>query len=132
MNIIDGFNGLAAMCVLMMMLAIAYVAFLVGDSFIMTTALICIGAVLGFFVWNFPAGLIFLGDGGAYFLGLLLSELSFLLLLRNPQVSPIFPLLLCAYPIFETVFSIYREKVPARVVPGLPDTVHLHMVVYKR
>ena len=131
-NIIDGFNGLAAMCVLMMMLAIAYVGSQVGDSFIFIAALICIGAVLGFFLWNFPAGLVFLGDGGAYFLGFMLAELSVLLLLRNPQVSPMFPLLLCAYPIFETVFSIYRKKVLRGSSPGLPDGVHLHMLVYKR
>ncbi len=131
-NIIDGFNGLAAMCVLMMLLAIAYVAFQVGDSLVLSTALIMIGAVLGFFVWNFPAGLIFLGDGGAYFLGFVLAELCVLLLHRNPQVSPIFTLLLCAYPIFETIFSIYRKKWLRGMSPGVPDGVHLHMLVYKR
>ncbi|MDQ6680771.1 MAG: glycosyltransferase, partial [Pseudomonadota bacterium] len=54
-NIIDGFNGLASMCVLMMVVSIAYVAFQVGDTFILTASLITIGAVFGFFVWNFPA-----------------------------------------------------------------------------
>jgi len=131
-NIIDGFNGLAAMCVLMMLMAIAYVAFQVGDMLILSTALIMIGAVMGFFVWNFPAGLIFLGDGGAYFLGFILAELCVLLLHRNPQVSPIFTLLLCAYPIFETIFSIYRKKWLRGMSPGVPDGVHLHMLVYKR
>ena len=131
-NIIDGFNGLAGMCMLMMLAAIAYVGFQVGDAFIVAAALIGIGAVLGFFIWNFPAGLIFLGDGGAYFLGFWLAELSVLLLHRNPQVSPMFPLLLCAYPIFETVFSIYRKRVLRGASPGLPDGVHLHMLVYKR
>jgi UDP-N-acetylmuramyl pentapeptide phosphotransferase/UDP-N-acetylglucosamine-1-phosphate transferase len=97
-NIIDGFNGLASMCVMMMLLGIAYVAFQSGDEFVASTALIAAGAVLGFFVWNFPAGLIFLGDGGAYFIGFVVAELSVLLLTRNPTVSPIFPLLLCAYP----------------------------------
>lgn len=58
-------------------------------------SLITAGAALGFFVWNFPAGLIFLGDGGAYLLGFLLAELSILLIYRNPAVSPIFALLLC-------------------------------------
>jgi UDP-N-acetylmuramyl pentapeptide phosphotransferase/UDP-N-acetylglucosamine-1-phosphate transferase len=131
-NIIDGFNGLAAMCVLIMLLAITYVALQVGDTFIMTASLITAGAVLGFFVWNFPAGLIFLGDGGAYLLGFLLAELSVLLLHRNPQVSPMFALLSCAYPIFETIFSIYRKKFLRGMSPGVPDGVHLHMLVYKR
>lgn len=131
-NIIDGFNGLASMCVLMMMLALGYVAFQVGDNFIFTASLITAGAVLGFFVWNFPAGLIFLGDGGAYLLGFLLAELSVLLLHRNATVSPMFPLLLCAYPIFETIFTIYRRKVVRGVATGLPDGIHLHTLIHRR
>lgn len=131
-NIIDGFNGLASMCVMMMLAALAYVAFQVGDEFVFRASLITIGAVLGFFLWNYPAGLIFLGDGGAYLLGFLFAELGVLLVARNEEVSPIFPVLLCAYPIFETVFSIYRKKFLRGMSPGVPDGVHLHMLVYKR
>ncbi|MBA3915336.1 MAG: glycosyl transferase [Acidobacteriales bacterium] len=131
-NIIDGFNGLASMCVVIMMLAIAYVAFQVGDEFVMLAALSTAGAILGFFVWNFPAGLIFLGDGGAYFLGFILAELSILLFRRNVAVSPLFTLLLCAYPIFETLFSIYRKRYLRGISPGIPDGVHLHMLIYRR
>lgn len=131
-NIIDGFNGLASMCVMLMLAALAYVAFQVGDPFVGTAAVITIGAVLGFFLWNFPAGLIFLGDGGAYLLGFVFGELSVLLVANNSEVSPLFPILLCAYPIFETVFSIYRKKFLRGMSPGIPDGVHLHMLVYKR
>ncbi len=131
-NIIDGFNGLASMCVLMMILALGYVAFQVGDSFVFTASLITAGAVLGFFVWNFPAGLIFLGDGGAYLLGFLLAELSVLLIHRNPSVSPIFALLLCAYPIFETIFTMYRRKVVRGVPTAAPDGIHLHTLIHRR
>lgn len=131
-NIIDGFNGLASMCVLMMLLAVAYVAFQVGDMLIFSAALICTGAVLGFFVWNYPAGLIFLGDGGAYLLGFLLAELCVLLMHRNPTVSPIFALLLCAYPIFETVFTMYRRKFVRGVATGAPDGIHLHTLIHRR
>ncbi|WP_457330921.1 MraY family glycosyltransferase [Rhizobacter sp. P5_C2] len=131
-NIIDGFNGLASMCVLMMVLALAYVSFQVGDTFVFTAALITAGAVLGFFVWNFPAGLIFLGDGGAYLLGFLLAELSILLVHRNPGVSPMFPLLLCAYPVFETIFTMYRRKFVRGVATGAPDGIHLHTLIHRR
>ena len=131
-NIIDGFNGLASMCVLMMILALGYVAFQVGDTFVFTAALITAGAVMGFFVWNFPAGLIFLGDGGAYLLGFLLGELSILLVHRNPGVSPMFPLLLCAYPIFETIFTMYRRKVVRGVATAAPDGIHLHTLIHRR
>jgi UDP-N-acetylmuramyl pentapeptide phosphotransferase/UDP-N-acetylglucosamine-1-phosphate transferase len=131
-NIIDGFNGLASLCVLMMVLALAYVAFQVNDTFVLSACLIVAGATLGFFLWNFPAGLIFLGDGGAYLLGILLAELAVVLVHRNPEVSPMFGLLLCSYPIFETLFSIYRKKFLRGMSPGLPDGIHLHMLVYKR
>jgi UDP-N-acetylmuramyl pentapeptide phosphotransferase/UDP-N-acetylglucosamine-1-phosphate transferase len=131
-NIIDGFNGLASMCVILMLAGLAYVAFDVNDRVIFSLALIGIGAVLGFFVWNFPAGLVFLGDGGAYFLGFFLAELAVLLLHRNSDVSPMFPLLLCIYPVFETLFSIYRKKLLRGMSPGVPDGVHLHMLVFKR
>jgi UDP-N-acetylmuramyl pentapeptide phosphotransferase/UDP-N-acetylglucosamine-1-phosphate transferase len=131
-NIIDGFNGLASMCVAIMLSALAYVAIEVGDPLVGGLALAGIGAVLGFFVWNFPAGLIFLGDGGAYFLGFFVAELSILLLVRNPSVSPLFPLLVCIYPVFETVFSIYRRKVLRAVPPSMPDGIHLHSLIYRR
>ena len=131
-NIIDGFNGLAAMCVVMMLGSIAYVAFQSQDIPIAVCALAGLGAVMGFFVWNYPAGLIFLGDGGAYFLGFYVAELGVLLLHRNPQVSPLFPLLMCIYPIFETVFSMYRRRVIRGRPVGMPDGVHLHSLVYRR
>jgi UDP-N-acetylmuramyl pentapeptide phosphotransferase/UDP-N-acetylglucosamine-1-phosphate transferase len=131
-NIIDGFNGLASMCVLMMLLALAYVAGETGDFVMQTLSLAVVGAVLGFFVWNFPVGLIFMGDGGAYFLGFLLAEISILLLNRNVGVSPMFPLLLCAYPIFETIFTMYRRKVVRGVAVGAPDGIHLHTLVHRR
>jgi len=131
-NIIDGFNGLASMCVILMLAGLAYVAFEVGDRTIFALALVTIGALIGFFVWNFPAGLVFLGDGGAYFLGFYLAELAILLLHRNPSVSPMFPLLLCIYPVFETLFSIYRKRWLRGISPGVPDGVHLHMLVFKR
>lgn len=132
-NIIDGLNGLASMCVALMLGALAYVAYQVGDILISRLALAGIGAVLGVFLWNFPRGLIFLGDGGAYFLGFYVSELSILLLARNPtEVSPFFPLLVCIYPIFETLFSIYRRWVLRSIPPSVPDGIHLHSLIYRR
>jgi len=131
-NIIDGFNGLASMCVMMMLGAVAYVAFQAQDPLIASYALAGIGAVMGFFIWNYPAGLIFLGDGGAYFLGFYVAELSILLLARNAEVSPLFPLMMCIYPIFETVFSMYRRKFVRGRPVGMPDGVHLHSLVYRR
>jgi UDP-N-acetylmuramyl pentapeptide phosphotransferase/UDP-N-acetylglucosamine-1-phosphate transferase len=131
-NIIDGFNGLASMCAMLMLGALGYVAFQVGDYPILWLALAGIGALLGFFIWNYPAGLVFLGDGGAYFVGFYVAELAILLLHRNPQVSPMCPLLACIYPVFETLFSIYRRRVLRDQSPGVPDGIHLHSLIYRR
>jgi len=132
LNIIDGFNGLASMCAMLMLASLGYVGFQVGDALILWLAVAGVGAVLGFFVWNFPSGLIFLGDGGAYFLGFYVAELAILLLHRNPTVSPMFPLLVCIYPVFETVFSIYRRKMLRGQPAGMPDGIHLHSLIYRR
>lgn len=131
-NIIDGMNGLASMCSAIMLAGLAYVALQAGDTFAAAIAIALIGAILGFFVWNYPFGLIFLGDGGAYFVGFVLAELSILLLVRNPGVSPMFPLLLCAYPVWETVFSMYRRRVVRGRPVGMPDGIHLHSLIYRR
>ena len=131
-NLIDGYHGLSSVVAATILLAIAYVAFQVGDASIMVCAFAGVGAILGFLIWNYPKGLIFLGDGGAYLIGFWVAELSILLVLRNDQVSKWFPLLLCFYPIFETLFTIYRRAILKRVNPGVPDAAHLHQVIYRR
>lgn len=131
-NLIDGYNGLAGMVAVIALMGLAYVANQVGDREIMIAAFAAIGGILGFLVWNYPRGLIFLGDGGAYLIGFLVAELSVLLVVRNPLVSPWFPLLLAFYPIVETVFTIFRRVVIGKAHPGLPDSAHLHQLVYRR
>ena len=129
-NIIDGYHGLAGGFAVIVLAALAYVAALVGDNFVFTVALAMAGALLGFLIWNWPGGKIFLGDGGSYLLGFLLAELSVMLVTRNPEVSPWFPLLLLIYPVFETFFSIYRRKLKHGISPGQPDNMHLHQLIH--
>lgn len=131
-NIIDGYNGLASVVSAMILAGLAYVSYYLGDRLILVAAVGMLGAIGGFLIWNYPRGLIFLGDGGAYFIGFVIGTLSILMLARHPNVSPWFPLLLCIYPVFETLFSIYRKKLVRGKSPGAPDGVHLHMLVYKR
>ena len=132
-NIIDGFNGLSSMCATLMLGGVR-VCRLSGRRLIGRVAgaggYQC--AWLGFFIWNYPAGLVFLGDGGAYFVGFYVAEVAILLLHRNPQVSPMFPLLACIYPVFETLFSMYRRRVLRARSPGVPDGIHLHSLIYRR
>lgn len=131
-NIIDGFNGLASVVTICMLFSLGYVAFQVGDMFILVAALIVAGATAGFLVWNYPVGLIFLGDGGAYLLGFMLGELSVLLVMRNPQVSTWYAALLLIYPVFETLFSVYRRFFLRGKSPGMPDGIHLHSLIFRR
>ena len=131
-NIIDGFNGLASAVSICMLLSLGYVALQVGDMFVLVAALMVAGATAGFFIFNYPAGLIFLGDGGAYFLGFMLGELSILLVMRNPQVSTWYAALLLIYPVFETLFSVYRRLFLRGHSPGMPDGIHLHSLIFRR
>lgn len=131
-NIIDGFNGLASGVSIMVFLAYSYVSYLVGDYFLLYTSLTIVGAMLGFFFWNFPFGYIFLGDGGAYLLGFLAGLTGVLLVERHQEVSAWFPFLLLIYPIYETLFSIARKKFLRSYSPFEPDAIHFHMLIHRR
>ena len=130
-NIIDGYNGLAGAVALVVCLALAHVALQVGDRELAAMAIALAAATAGFLVWNYPRGMIFAGDAGAYLWGLVIAVISLLLVQRHPIVSPWFPLLLLIYPVWETVFSIYRKWVRG-VSPGMADALHLHQLVYRR
>ena len=131
-NIIDGFNGLASMVGVITLIAISYVAFKVQDFQIISLSLVMIGSILGFFIWNYPRGLIFLGDGGAYLIGFWIAALSVLLVARHSEISPWFALQVNCYPIIETLFTIYRRRIHQNKNPGLPDGIHFHTLIYRR
>jgi UDP-GlcNAc:undecaprenyl-phosphate GlcNAc-1-phosphate transferase len=107
-NIIDGYNGLAGMVALIVCLALAHVALQVGDRALAALLVTMAAATAGFLLWNYPRGMLFAGDGGAYIWGVVIALASLSLVQRNPAVSPWFPMLLLIYPVWETVFSIYR------------------------
>jgi UDP-N-acetylmuramyl pentapeptide phosphotransferase/UDP-N-acetylglucosamine-1-phosphate transferase len=130
-NVIDGLNGLSSVNALLAAIGLAAVAWIVGDSFVFQAACVLAGAIGGFLAVNFPSGRIFLGDGGAYLIGLLLGLLSVILVQRNIEVSAWFPLVLLWYPIWETLYSMYRRKLRGRST-GSADALHLHTLVYRR
>ena len=88
-NFIDGFNGLASGSVVLMTLAISYLGYQNGDILVMKIAGLFAASVAGFFLVNFPKGLLFLGDSGAYFNGYILGALAILLVERNDQITPL-------------------------------------------
>lgn len=131
-NIIDGFNGLASGSVAIMLAGLGTMAYLVNDTLVMQMCLLGIGACLGFMLLNYPFGKIFLGDGGAYLAGFWLAECAVLLLSRNEEVSTWAVLLTCIYPVFETVFSMWRKDIYRKTGMGKPDKVHFHMLIFRR
>ena len=130
-NLIDGYNGLAGIVALVCCFALAYVALQVGDRQLAAAVLALAGATAGFLVWNYPGGLIFAGDGGAYLWGVVIAITSVMLVMQHPQVSPWFPVLLLIYPVWETMFSIYRKAARGQS-PGLADALHFHQLIYRR
>ena len=130
-NIIDGYNGLAGMVALIVCLALAHVALQVGDRALAALLVSTAAATGGFLVWNYPRGMLFAGDGGAYVWGGVIALASISLVQRNAEVSPWFPMLLLMYPVGETLFSIYR-KLARGQSPGTADALHLHQLVFRR
>jgi UDP-GlcNAc:undecaprenyl-phosphate GlcNAc-1-phosphate transferase len=130
-NLIDGYNGLAGTVALVCCFALAYVALQAGDRQLAGIVLALAGGTAGFLVWNYPRGLIFAGDGGAYLWGVVIAIACVQLVMRHPHVSPWFPLLLLLYPVWETVFSIYRKAVRGQS-PGVADALHFHQLIYRR
>lgn len=130
-NLIDGYNGLAGFVAVLVCLALAHVALQVGDRQLAAMLMCLVGATGGFLVWNYPRGLFFAGDGGAYLWGGVIAIASITLVQRHEEVSPWFPMLLLIYPVWETIFSIYR-KLARGVSPGVADALHFHQLIYRR
>jgi UDP-N-acetylmuramyl pentapeptide phosphotransferase/UDP-N-acetylglucosamine-1-phosphate transferase len=130
-NIIDGFNGLASTMSALAFIGYATIAWQVGDHSLAGVALICAACVWGFFWVNWPFGKIFLGDGGSYFIGFALAWVAVMLIERNPSVSAFAALSVCAHPVTEVLFSIYRRKI-RKEHPGMPDRLHFHSLVKRR
>jgi UDP-N-acetylmuramyl pentapeptide phosphotransferase/UDP-N-acetylglucosamine-1-phosphate transferase len=130
-NIIDGFNGYASLTCAIAFIGFGLIAFQVGDQYLAFVSNILAAAAFGFFWVNWPFGKLFLGDGGAYFLGFSLAWIAVLLIERNPSVSAFSALVICILPITEVLFSIFRRKL-RNDHPGKPDRLHFHSVLHRR
>jgi UDP-N-acetylmuramyl pentapeptide phosphotransferase/UDP-N-acetylglucosamine-1-phosphate transferase len=130
-NIIDGFNGLAATTSTLAFVSFALVAYQVGDIELAAISLVMAACIWGFFWVNWPYGKIFLGDGGSYFIGFSLAWVAVMLIERNSQVAAFAALLICVHPVTEVLFSIYRRKIK-KLNPGHPDRMHFHSLIKQR
>jgi UDP-N-acetylmuramyl pentapeptide phosphotransferase/UDP-N-acetylglucosamine-1-phosphate transferase len=131
-NIIDGFHGLASGSVIVMLLGLAGLAWIASDGLVLRLCIVTAAATLGFAIWNWPFGKIFLGDGGAYLLGLWVVELGLLIPHRSIEISPMAPVLVGVYPLLETLYSMYRRKFVRSHPINHPDALHLHTLIYRR
>jgi UDP-GlcNAc:undecaprenyl-phosphate/decaprenyl-phosphate GlcNAc-1-phosphate transferase len=123
-NLIDGVDGLAGGICLMLMTLLVYVGGGSGDLSFIAAGMA--GALLGFLWFNFPPARIYMGDGGAYFLGFLIGCKT----IAGSQKGTVFaalaaPLFVLALPILDTALAILR-----RGLRGLPlfraDRSHIH------
>ena len=69
LNFLDGVNGLASGGTLIASLILGTIAYHTGGQLILLLCALLFAATLGFFVFNFPVGRIFMGDVGSQFIG---------------------------------------------------------------
>lgn len=131
-NIVDGLNGLASGLLLIIITGLSWLAWQHEDILIFELCLINFSILIVFFVFNWPFGKIFLGDGGSYLLGFIVVELGILLVYRNTQISPMAPVVLGLIPLIETLFTIYRRYFIHKVTINNADALHLHSLLYRR
>jgi UDP-N-acetylmuramyl pentapeptide phosphotransferase/UDP-N-acetylglucosamine-1-phosphate transferase len=132
-NLIDGFNGLLGFTSLIIFAAFAYVAYMLGDWQICNISAILCAALIGFLLFNYPKGLIFIGDGGAYYIGFVMAVIAMKLAHNHPKdVSPFFILLSISYPVMEVIFSFARRGLKKGANPLDPDTAHFHHIVNQK
>lgn len=129
MNLIDGVNGLCVASSLSSLLALLFLSCRVGDVTLVTIILVLILFLIPFVIFNYPNGRIFLGDLGAYSLGMLISMLTIILFGKHSQLSPWTALIVLIYPATEVLFSFFRRLFKG-VSTFTPDTDHLHLKLF--
>ncbi len=130
-NIIDGFNGLllSYSLTLLTSLIIGYES-LSGIDWLTFNVGIFL-SVFAVFIFNFPFGKIFLGDAGAYLLGVLIP-VGLIKYTFDNNFSPWFVMAMLIYPFTEVLISVIRKVFFRKMSALKPDGLHFHMLVYKK
>lgn len=128
-NMIDGMNGLAGFTALSMFSSIILISFLYNEFELVRTCLVIIISIIGFMIFNFPKGLIFMGDTGAYWLGWITGILLIKLFALNDQINTWCLILVVSYPIIEVIFSSLR-KIFSGYSPFQADHKHIHIKLF--
>lgn len=129
-NLIDGVNGLAATTGIVAAVALGLIAQQVSyDAMVYLTLLVAAG-LLGFLVLNYPFGLIFLGDAGAYAVGFVLAWVGVSILAFCQEVSAWAILLTVFWPLADTLVAIFRRRKQKGATMS-PDRLHVHQMVMR-
>jgi UDP-GlcNAc:undecaprenyl-phosphate GlcNAc-1-phosphate transferase len=124
-NLLDGVDGLAAGVV-----AVTAIVLLVAAAGrqpeIVVLAAALAGSCVGYLIFNFNPARIFMGDSGAYWLGLALALLSVAGVAKVAIAAAVaVPLLAMAIPIVDTAFSILRRRLNGQKAFHA-DAKHIH------
>jgi UDP-N-acetylmuramyl pentapeptide phosphotransferase/UDP-N-acetylglucosamine-1-phosphate transferase len=129
MNLIDGVNGLCGATTLSILGAFLFVSFKTNDILMQSLIFTLIIILIPFLLVNYPLGKIFLGDLGAYSLGVIVSLIAIILFGRHPEISPWGAVLILIYPITEVIFSLLRRVFQGNSIFH-PDISHLHLKIF--
>lgn len=132
LNMQDGLDGLAGSLTLLSCTGFAAAALHRGSGPALLIAAVVGAAVLGFLWHNRPRASIFMGDNGAYFLGLLLAVQSLLVLSARPTLRGLAAsVLLIGLPVLDAALAILR-RLRRGVSPFRGDRDHLYDLLAKR
>jgi UDP-GlcNAc:undecaprenyl-phosphate GlcNAc-1-phosphate transferase len=128
-SILDHMDGLCAGVAAMASVFFAMIAYINGQTLVTTLAAAVLGAATGFLRWNFKPAKIFMGDGGAMFLGFLMATLGLKLRLENAShlVAWLVPVLILGATIFDTTLvtiSRSRRGLLPFATPGKDHAAH--------
>jgi UDP-GlcNAc:undecaprenyl-phosphate GlcNAc-1-phosphate transferase len=128
-SILDHMDGLCAGVAATASFFFAVLAFLNGQIVVSTLAAAIFGAAAGFLRWNFKPAKIFMGDGGAMFLGFLMATLGLKLRLSagNHASALLAPVLILGVTIFDTTLvtiSRSRRGLLPFATPGKDHAAH--------
>jgi UDP-GlcNAc:undecaprenyl-phosphate/decaprenyl-phosphate GlcNAc-1-phosphate transferase len=128
-SILDHMDGLCAGVAAMASVFFALIAYLNGQTLVTILAAAILGGAAGFLRWNFKPAKIFMGDGGAMFLGFLMATLALKLRLENTSTlnSWLAPVLILGATIFDTAlvtFSRSRRGLLPFATPGKDHSAH--------
>ncbi|MBC7218127.1 MAG: undecaprenyl/decaprenyl-phosphate alpha-N-acetylglucosaminyl 1-phosphate transferase [Candidatus Caldatribacterium sp.] len=132
LNLIDGLDGLSGGVGAIAGFTLGIIALQEGRVEPALFSFLLVGAVLGFLPYNFPPARIFLGDGGALFLGGMLAAISVQGAVKSAAAfTLVLPAIILGVPIFDTLFAIVRRK-KNRLPISSPDRGHLHHRLLER